>query len=380
MTERFDVAIVGAGIVGLSQAREAVRRGLRVVVIERHSRARGASIRNFGMIWPIGQPAGVLHRVGLRSRDIWLDVCREAGLWHEHSGSLHLVTRTDELAVLREFAERAPAMGYEVDLWDTEAVTRRSPIARPDAVIGGLFSGAEMCVDSPRAMAGIAAWLSDTCGVEFRWSEPVIRIAPPAVHTARSVVEADRIIVCSGSDFEQLYPESFAGRGITRCKLQMLAAEPPPRGARIGPMIASGLSLRHYANFAQCPSLPALRDRIAREQPELDRFGVHVMASQHSGGEIILGDSHVYDDEMTPFDSGTIEELMLEELRRIVELPSWRITRRWNGTYAKWPGRAVLCLDPEPGVRIVNAAGGTGMTMSFGIAERMWENWNDFDL
>lgn len=55
----YDVAVVGAGIVGLAHALAAVRRGKRVVVIDRDARANGASVRNFGFVTVTGQAAGI---------------------------------------------------------------------------------------------------------------------------------------------------------------------------------------------------------------------------------------------------------------------------------------------------------------------------------
>lgn len=377
VSRRYDVVVVGAGIVGLSQAYQAARRGLRTLVLDRGPAAQGASIRNFGMVWPIGQSAGVWHGVAMRSRAIWLEVYREAGLWHEACGSVHLVTREDEAAVLREFAGKAPGLGYEVELWDAGECVRRSGVAKRGAVMAGLYSPSEVCVDSPRAIAGVAKWLAEKMGVEFRWNAPVTRVEMPAVHVSAGaggeggVVEAGRVFVCSGTDMEQLFPEAYASAGIRKCKLQMLAAA--ASGTRMGPMVAGGLTLRHYENFAVCESLAAVKARVAREQPALDRYGIHVMASQHSSGEFILGDSHEYDAEITPFDKAEIDEMIVEELRKFIELPDWRITRRWHGIYAKLSGVPAFTAKPTEGVTLVTATGGSGMTMAFGLAERMWD-------
>ena len=71
---RADVAIVGAGILGLAHAYVAAKAGKSVVVLERSPRAAGASVRNFGMVWPIGQPAGTMLSLSLRSRELWLEI------------------------------------------------------------------------------------------------------------------------------------------------------------------------------------------------------------------------------------------------------------------------------------------------------------------
>ena len=112
MSHGQDVGIIGAGIVGLAHAYAAARRGHRVTVFERSAVASGASVRNFGMIWPIGQPFGEARTLALRSREIWLEVLRAADLPHECRGSLHLAYHEDEAQVLHEYAQRSRAEAF----------------------------------------------------------------------------------------------------------------------------------------------------------------------------------------------------------------------------------------------------------------------------
>jgi glycine/D-amino acid oxidase-like deaminating enzyme len=139
--------------------------------------------------------------------------------------------------------------------------------------------------------------------------------------------------------------------------------------------VASGLTLRHYAAFQICPALSELKQRVARETPVLDRFGVHVMATQFPNGEVVVGDSHEYGGEITPFDKVEIDELILRELKKVIQLEDWTIRERWHGIYAKHPDLPVFEAEVSEGVHVFTGTGGAGMTMSFGLAERAWRQW-----
>jgi FAD dependent oxidoreductase TIGR03364 len=374
LINRADLAIVGAGIMGLAHAYVAAERGLRVVVFERHERASGASVRNFGQIWPIGQPAGRLHELALRSRARWLRVLDAANLPSSREGSLHVTYRDDEATVAREFAELAPDLGYSCAWLDRAAVLDRSVAVQPHGLLGALYSETELTVDPRVTLATLPEVLRDRFGVTMRFGTVVTAIDLPNIRAGRETWTADSAIVCSGEDFETLYPDVFASSGLTRVKLQMLRTEAQPAGWRLGPALAAGLTLRFYPTFVVCRTLSALRTRIAQETPEYDRWGIHGLVSQTSTGELTLGDSHEYGTQVDIFNREEIDELMLGYIHGFLKAPTLRINQRWYGVYAKHPEQPYLVLSPTPGVRIVTSPGGSGMTLSFGIAEETLAN------
>ena len=73
---------------------------------------------------------------------------------------------------------------------------------------------------------------------------------------------------------------------------------------------------------------------------------------------------------MDIFDKPRIDELILAYARNFLDVPSLDIAQRWHGVYAKHSEKPFVSLDAAPGVRVVTATGGSGMTLSFGIAEQ----------
>lgn len=362
--------VIGAGIVGLATARALAVKGYQVTVIERTSRAVGASIRNFGMVWPIGQPDGVLYERAMRSRSIWIEICTEAGIWYDPVGSLHLAYHPEEWQVLEEL--QAVYGHRQTQLLDSAAVRSHSPFTQPNGLIGGWYSPTETIVDPRQAIALIPGWLEGKYGVKFIWDKAVTDIAYPAVYAGKEVWEADRLFVCSGADFETLYPELFREAPITKCKLQMMRMGSQPNEQRIGPALCGGLSLAHYTSFRAAPSLDLLKKKFEEDYPELLKWGIHVMVSQNQSGELTVGDSHEYGPTHDPFDRQYINQLILDYLRQFAHFPNEQVIETWNGVYPKLTnGGTEWVVQPESGVTIINGVGGAGMTLSFGLAEEV---------
>src|SRR5580700_6083314 len=103
LTQR--TVVVGGGVLGTMHAVMARRRGYEVVHLEREAEARGASVRNFGLVWVSGRRAGRELGLALRARELWAELgARIPGLGFRAAGSLTLATGDAELALLKEAA------------------------------------------------------------------------------------------------------------------------------------------------------------------------------------------------------------------------------------------------------------------------------------
>ena len=138
-----DIAVVGGGIAGLAHAYMALRKGYRVVLFEREQFSVGASVRNFGMIWPIGQEPTVGLEYALRSRQHWINLSKQAGFWLSMNGSLHLAYHNDEEAVLHEFIELYENSDFDCEWVNAEQIMQKSAAVNRKGLCGGLYSKTE---------------------------------------------------------------------------------------------------------------------------------------------------------------------------------------------------------------------------------------------
>ncbi len=132
-----DVCVVGAGLAGLTVAREIARRGWSVAVLEARCVGWSASGRNAGFVSPgfAERIDAIVERVGLpRAKELWTlsqagaDYVRrtidETGMpgVEAKDGRLAVRRTDDEDAVIRHTAMLRVDFGAEVEAWPTEQV------------------------------------------------------------------------------------------------------------------------------------------------------------------------------------------------------------------------------------------------------------------
>lgn len=369
---RSKALVIGAGIVGLATAKALAEKGMQVEVFDKSQFALGASVRNFGMLWPVGQPEGALYNRALRSKEIWLDYLKEMNIPYNECGSLHLAYCKEEMDVVEDIYSLFKEKGRPVSVIDKNNITSNYNGINSKDLLGALRSEDEVIIDPREGIKNLPAYLNNKYKIQFHWGTAVTNVRKNKITSANKEYEADLICICSGADFETLYPEVYQSQPIIKTKLQMMRFQHKDPNYNIGASICGGLSLLHYKSFRASSALTKLRLKIEEEIPEFLKYGIHVMVSQNNKGELTVGDSHEYALDFEPFDKIEINEMILSYLKKMMHIEEWKMIQSWNGIYPIMTNNASeLFLEVEPGVYILNGIGGHGMTMSFGFAEEV---------
>ncbi len=359
--------VVGGGVLGTMHAIEARRRGFNVVHLEREPDARGASVRNFGLVWVSGRAGGAELDLARRARQRWAQIAADVpGVGFRPHGSLTLAADDTELSLLKEASARPDAglRGYE--LLDPAAARDVNPAVR------GPIAGALLCTQDaivePRAVPpALRSHLLGTGGYRWLPGREAVATEPYGVrdHTGEWH-HGDLVVVCSGAAYTGVagpHLATYPTPPLRRVRLQMMQTQ--PFGSRLTTAIADGDSMRYYPAF----DLPG-RGRLTRQAPVAARARAHLLLVQRLDGSLTNGDTHEYDEPFR-FD---VDEAAYDHLRGRAEQlrgsPLPPVQRRWAGIYSQVNGSELYHRSQlQPGVVLVTGPGGRGMTCSPAIAE-----------
>ncbi|WP_080055606.1 TIGR03364 family FAD-dependent oxidoreductase [Spirosoma aerolatum] len=375
----YDLIIVGAGALGTFHAYHAAKSGLRVLLLEKDRYPIQATVRNFGQVVPSGL-AGRWFDYGRRSLEIYQRIQQETDLTVRANGTIYIASDNDEWTLVNELCGRYQQIGYPCSLLTKAECLDKYPTLQPDYVVGGLFFPGEMSVEPEQMIHRLIAYVQEKHGVDYRPGSAVIDVQPDGggatvTLSNRQRFQGNRVLICGGHEVRLLYSEILAKAGLVVSKLQMLLAE-PVAGLQLPGNILTGLTIRRYESFQECPSYVAIKtpDSLA----ELKKWGIHILFKQAADGSIIVGDSHEYANATQAEDLGYhtqdyINDLMLAEARRIVSFPI-AIKKTWAGFYSQTPAE-IFEYDVDPTIRIVTGIGGKGMSSGAGYAEESIRQW-----
>ncbi|KJK58692.1 TIGR03364 family FAD-dependent oxidoreductase [Saccharothrix sp. ST-888] len=363
------IVVVGAGVLGTMHAWQAVERGHEVVHLERESEARGASVRNFGLVWVSGRAAGEELAVAQRARDLWAGIGeRVPGLHFRPNGSLTMVRTEAELAVAEQALTLPDAEERGYRLLDAAEAQAKNPVLR-GKYLGALWCPRDAAVEPRLAQPALRAALEATGRYTFLPGREVREvIGENAVRDDHGQVhQGDLVILCTGAWLGGLVRELAPELPVRRVRLQMMQTD--PLDEPLTTSVADGDSFRYYPAFAG-----SALDRLKAVQPQPPVAAEHKMQLlmvQRKDGGLTIGDTHEYDQ---PFGFDVVED-PYEHLSAVAEellgRPLPRIRRRWAGVYAQTVDttRVVHREQVRDGVWLVTGPGGRGMTCSPAIAE-----------
>ena len=375
MHNSYDLIIIGGGILGISHAYQALEKGLRVAVIDRNKQARGSSVQNFGQVVPSGMNLK-WQPYGRKSLEIYKSMQSRFDISVRNNGSVYIASNSEEMTLLEELAVINRQQDYPSQLLTAGECLERYEGLRADYCKGGLFFPEEITVEPRTAVHRIRQYLEEQKGLVYFEQTLVtdIETLQDACRVKTSdgnTFQAGRVLVCSGYEFQTLFPHIFAKSDLQAVKLQMILLEAQPAQVIPG-SILTGLSIRRYESFHECPSYA--RIKAGENKESLDKkWSVHILFKQALDGSIILGDTHEYADANDAESLGQqmredMNRYMLQEAARIFHLQNWNVRETWLGTYSQCKHQDIFRHTIDDKIHLLTGIGGKGMTASPGYA------------
>jgi L-2-hydroxyglutarate oxidase len=285
-----DVAVVGAGIVGLAAARELATRhpSLKIAVLDKepevaaHQTGHSSGVVHAGIYYAPGSLKARLCVAG--ARELY-DYCERRGIAHERCGKVIVATTDAELPALDELERRGNANGVPgLRRLDERGLEEVEPHARGVAALHSPETG---IADFPAVARALAEDVREAGGSVTTGCE-VTSVDGSTVHHAHGTTSARAVLVCAGLQADRLATAAGA-----------------PRDPRIVPFRGSYLKLK-----------PGRRDLVRGliypvPDPELPFLGVHL--TRHVSGDVLIGPT----------------ALLVPTQRALAWPGTWRMARRF---------------------------------------------------
>ena len=206
----FDVAIIGAGVIGAMMARELSQYRLKIVVLEKENDvAMGASRANSGIVHAGYDcaPGTLKAKLNVEGAAMMEDICKDLGVKFKRNGSLVIGFDEDDRKSIDKLLEKATANGVQAEFLDQAALRKLEPNIGKDVAFA-LYAptGGIVC---PYDLTIAALGNAMDNGAQLLRNFPVTAIEKLAdgyqICSEKETVEARFVVNCAG-----LYSDTIA--------------------------------------------------------------------------------------------------------------------------------------------------------------------------
>lgn len=362
------ILIIGGGVIGTMHAWRLVKRGYRVVQIDRDPVPLQASVRNFGLVWVGGRRAGEELEEALLARELWDEVAADVrDLSLRANGSLTIARAAAEVKVMEQsmLLPDAEARGWQ--LLSAEEARQINPAVR-GKFEAALYCSKDAAVEPAHLLHNIRhhllahdnyTWVPNTEIVDVNEGPT----GPVAFAATGEMFHGDFALVCPGADHKSLFGAQLAESPIRRVRLQMMSTV--PLGEELTTSIGDGDSMRYYPAY----DVPALRE-LPPQDPIAAGAKMQLLMVQRTDGTLTIGDTHEYDEPFDIFLREPEYDYLIEVASDILGRPLPKVARRWDGVYSQRTDGAICeRTHISKTIVVVTGPGGRGNSLAPAIAE-----------
>ena len=328
MKPLYDLIVVGSGVLGTFHAFHALKKGLRVAIIEKDKMPISATIQNFGQVVPSGMDTK-WQAYGRESLAIYKEIQSQFDISIRQNGSVYLASNEEEIQLIEELSQINLANNYQSHLLTKQECLAKYPGLRSDYVKAGLFFPEEVTAEPRTMIYRLQEFMISEMGLKLITNTSIINCESTLNGVVLSSASNDeflasKVIICNGNEFKNLYPTIFNESDLEVSKLQMMQTK-PQQNYKLDGSILTGLSIRRYEAFYECPSFKSIKSKENPDSLE-KKWGVHILFKQAADGSVILGDSHHYANAKNIDDLGfdlnmDIDNFMIEEAKKSLICP-----------------------------------------------------------
>jgi D-hydroxyproline dehydrogenase subunit beta len=343
MNRTFDIAVIGAGIVGTACALEYARAGMRVAIVEREAIASGATGAAMGHV-VVMDDSPAQFALTTYSQSLWSELAASLpdSVEYYRPGTLWIASDDEEMAVVRRKHDAFTANRIPCELLDSVTLAEAEPNLR-SPLTGALLVTNDAVLHPQRAAEYLVAEALKL-GTQLVTGHSVLSASHGQITLdSGDTLHAGHIVNAAGS----LAPSVTPGTPVRKRKGHLILTEGYPGYAR-----------------HQLVELGYLKSAHASETDSV-AFNIQPRLSGH----LLIGSSRQYSSEKPALDQHILDAMIERAAFFMPSLPSLKTIRSWTGFRAATPDKLPL-IGPTEDSTVLLATGheGLGITTSLATA------------